>query len=370
MSIITIVAMMLVAATTVISGIYAYRTWLLYRVRGKDRPPVVEAVCFALCIFIGNLTFQPLSNYVPLWVRVICPMFFIGGLFIIYLMYCKLYYGQYDFYRNRIAITTVELTCINLVFNLCNWDNINNFVENTPFTPTATYFLAHYTFFGSELYLYSCLVHLVYQNRHQYKGLSYAFRYGFTLAGFISGICTMMVVLANLSLYLLWGPTLRTHLNQLFFLGLLCIVTAIVLSFAPQRLLRWVFRPWEEARQTRLHNAKQVLHAYLIRVVPSVQLRSSALREQRYDVEIEQARYMIWTNEPRARHLRADDEAILLLRLVRQGTTITMPGICSVQPPRLSLEQHYVAVAHYLSEAGRTDWALPETVGESRDIPA
>lgn len=171
------------------------------------------------------------------------------------------------------------------------------------------------------------------------------FRKFMDLLAFISFTGSSYFVEIGLFLTIFNGDLYRRLFNDLFFGSMLSGGFCLLLSVLPNALLK---RLVGMSGGHTLKEAKRYLHPKYLQVMPGLQYRFQELREERIDIELEHAHFMLWTHEPRTRAVSPEDEANLLFYCLQNNIIFRIVGPCEPCPTRDDMDTHFLNVTKEL----------------------
>ncbi len=322
---------------------YLYRAYVIYR-RGTrtHTPPIWKLVVSGVLIVItavGYAVHQP-----PLWVHLIRITTLPAALILSYSANCwMLTNHHHQIHRDRSCRLTTLLVLLAIALGFVTWDNIGLITTTEVFEATPSYY-AHYGFVVAAILL-PCvlLVRVVWQSLWQSRELTYRFRRLVVLVTFLGATFVTLIATVNLVLSMMYGETYRPMLNHVHqrilpLLGIMPLINAM-----PQALLKRMVDPLQQyhlARERQEQEVIGILHQHMIAIVPQVQLLSVPVHPVRREIEIGDARDVIWSYLPLQRALTPAEEAEHLLDLHQNHIVLTQPG--PHQPPAIAPARMHV----------------------------
>jgi hypothetical protein len=338
-----------------VSGLYYLRYW------HKNTKPSGRAASYlcglaACCLVISNIAAIPQPP--TLFLRLLTVITFHQGVLLIYFGIVQSSKTEIlPFYTTKVYLGSTFLLGFNLVLEWLRRDNLGSFIDNQAYRPDAIYFASYALFYGQWLFLSILLLLALKRFMQQNTLLPYRLRIGISLAwGWLFLLCALLTEI-NLGLSLTIGDAYRVQINQLYHSLKVPIGLLQMISAAPAPLFIYVSRPietWSAWRQARHKQLIQRLHHVMIRIVPGVHLPNEAFRDIRAQIEIGDARDVIWSHYPRAQAITPRDEAKLLYDLLDNNVTLTTLGQHQPQQTRDPLLSHNLKVAKLLQRGKRS----------------
>ncbi len=334
---------------------YLYRAYVIYR-RSivTSVPPIWKLVVSGVLIVVTAVGYA--TPQAPLWLHLIRITTLPAALILSYSANCWLLTNQPHHIQHDAACRLIALlVLVAVVLGILTRDNLGLITTTEEFEPTLTYY-AHYGVVVATLVI-PCvlLVQVVWRSLGQSHDLTYRLRRQVTLLTFIGALVSMLIVAANLVLSMIYGDTYRPMLNRVHqriipLLGIMPLINAM-----PQVLLKPVVLPLQRyhcVRERRKQALLHILHEHMIAIVPHVQLPDVPGNPVRMEIEIGDARDVIWSYLNQARPLTPAEEAAHLLRLRSEHQVLSQPG--PFQPPLMApgtIHTHNLEVARRLQRA-------------------
>jgi hypothetical protein len=338
-----------------ISGLYYLRYW------HKNTKPSGRAASYlcglaACCLVISNIAAIPQPP--TLFLRLLTVITFHQGVLFIYFGIVQSSKTEIlPFYTTKLYLGSTLLLVFNLVLEWLRHDNLGSFIDNQAYRPDAIYFASYALFYGQWLFMSILLLLALKRFMQQSTLVPYRLRIGISLAwGWLFLLCAVLAEV-NLGLSLAIGDAYRAQINQLYHALKVPIGFLQMLSAAPVPLFIWLSRPieaWTAHRQMQHRQLIHRLHSMMIQIAPHVHLPNESLRDIRAQIEIGDARDVIWSHYPRVQAITPRDEAKLLCDLLDKNVTLTTIGQYQPQETRDPLPIHNLKVAKLLQRGKRS----------------
>lgn len=241
---------------------------------------------------------------------------------------------------------------ISIVLNYLRRDNPEFFVLGGPFRHDIIYYSFH-IFYYHVIFVIIVLTYIVFiRAKPQPNDIVYMFRRKCGIIGTSIVIFCALVIEVNLVTSIFLGDQFRHLLNMLFYV--LYIPAGLFLGIGSfnQSVLERLLRSFEERNKQRINEAKRYYHRTLMKIVRGIHYRPDILAHLpgRLDVEIESARYIIWSHEPCIEPITDKEEANRVIYLLRNKVVYSAPGTAAPQPTRHYIDDHISAVAQRLQQ--------------------
>jgi hypothetical protein len=314
-------------------------------------PPIWKLIVSGILVVFAALGF--LINPAPLWLRLLRIPALHVGLLLSYSANIWLTTGkEHRLGRSRVARLTVILSVIVVISGYLSRDNLGVIFRNELFRPTLLYYMHYGLGALVVLFLDLLIVGAFWQSIRQAKELTYRVRRMIGLVSMLAAVVYALVIVLELLLSVFGSSAYRVQLDLVFYLALPLTTLMPLVNIVPQSLLIRLVRPFENytvRRQQREQQLIEYLHSRLIQIVPHVHLHNEQLRHLRLDIEISDARGIIWSQTSHQWPLSPEEEAEHLNELLRDKRVLSEPG--EYVPPttkQRDVQKHNLAVAKHL----------------------
>ena len=236
-------------------------------------------------------------------------------------------------HRHALTWWVTALLSATTIFDVLRGNNRGNFVDNEPYVPTATYFIANMLAVACLLVLEASIAGVYWRSVRANHALTsvaastYTLRRSTGLIAFSLGAAGLFVFEVRLVCAMLGVAS--PLLDQVFLISESVVpvlaVTLFLLSIATTwpylviaRLIHWVvIRRRRDAYALLAYLQQRMLQ--VVPTVPHVELADPQLRWGRALSEIADAREVLWSDADRSTPITPDTEAARLFRLLHAG---------------------------------------------------
>lgn len=331
---------------------YTWRAWQVRQHSRSSAPPPINLLMISGVLIIASFI-GCIITPAPFWLHVVRVTALELGLALSYAANVWIVTGKpFQFLRSGWTWSLSFMVVLATIYGYISRSNLGFILQPEPFAPTLLYY-GHYALHALViLALELNVIRIFWQSLWQSQDLTYRVRRAVGLLGFVGASTVTTLFALNLVLALLPGMPYRQFLNQLTS-NVIWLVALVPISGAfPQPLLRRLIAPLQR-RLTQRHARHQTLlrelhHAFII-IAPRVQLHNAPAAEQRIELEISDARQIMWSQRPGPPVITVAHEAAYIEELLRTQTVLNLPG--PYLPPPLkqrNVHRHNVALAQYL----------------------
>jgi hypothetical protein len=331
---------------------YAQRARLLVRMQISEQVlPMHKLVISGVLVMTSAFGFT--IHPAPFWVHCMRVAALYYGLLLSYSANRWLLTGTpHMLTRSKSLFVTSLCMAAIIITGYISHDNLVLILTNESFERTTLYYL-HYGLVASGLLvLYMCITWVIWKSILMSSDLTYIVRRFIMLLSFVLAACCAALVSINLALSVSYGDMYRSFINQIFFCMLPVIGVMPAINVVPDRWIVKLTRPLAQHRDLRQQGEQELLsylHSKMVQIVPRVQLHNAELRHLRLDIEIGDARELMWSHVDRTISITPKDEAEYIHSLLDAQQVITTPG--KHTPPsirHMNIRKHNLAVAKYL----------------------
>jgi hypothetical protein len=331
---------------------YAQRARLLVRMRIYEQVvPMHKLVISGVLIMTSAFGFA--IHSAPFWAHCVRVAALYYGLLLSYSANRWLLTGtRHILTRSKSFFVTSLYMAAIIITGYISRANLALILTNESFERTQLYYLHYGLVTFGLLVLYTLITLVIWKSILMSSDLTYVVRRFVMLLSFVLAACCVALVSINLALSVSYGDTYRSFINQIFFCMLPIIGIMPAINVIPDRwIVNWT-RPIAHYRDRRQQGEQQLLsylHSKMVQIVPRVQLHNAELRHLRLDIEIGDARELMWSHVDRARCITPKDEAEYIHSLLDAQRVITTSG--RYFPPSIrhnNIREHNLAVAKYL----------------------
>lgn len=252
----------------------------------------------------------------------------------------------------RLLYSTAGLHLIALIFGFLS-PTTGDFVDTNGVVPDWTYAAHVFVDYGIMLHILAATI-LLYRQTFVSRAYrtSVLIRHMLLLLAFVSAFFGYGMVLINLSLCVLMGPTLFDQFTLLYRIGMSVTALFFALSFfVPRPVMTYVAAKLDRVRsekRERDHQALVYLHRQIAKIAPSALYHSTQQHLEDLLTDIADALLIVRSHQPPPRRLSAKAEAHTLFRLLKHRAVIDAAG--TYDPPRATYDEnsYFVAIARYL----------------------
>lgn len=248
-------------------------------------------------------------------------------------------------------VLVTSLSGVNLFLEHLRRDNLGSFIDNEPFRPTALYYSSYLLFYGIVLFVAVLCAKLHFEGLRSSSALSFRFRTSLGLLSFLLICFAALVVLGNLTISMLYGDTYRPSINKLYHALKPLVGLAVATASAPAGVIAFLLQPFiivQRKRQAKEQELTRYLHSRIAQITPTVRLSSEQPSTLRCQVEIDDARELIWSHQQGQQRISAQAEATLLWKLLLSKTTFHTVGTHEPPSTHHHVLKHNRLVAKYL----------------------
>lgn len=236
-----------------------------------------------------------------------------------------------------------------------------------PFQASWLNYVTHLSYFITLIILEAPIAYMFFRRGWNTANLTYSTRCFLGMLAFLFGIVSALSMILSLQVVFLLGEPYRASFNVFFHLTGVLAISFLLISIAPERVIRLINLPMTQHRKQRMqqeHTAIAYLHNYMIRVVPQVHLPiTAALRDVRQLTEIGDARDLI-LSQVSVQPPNARDEAHYLYLRSSTNHALHQTGPYTPKPIIGDVKAYYLAVARHLQELERTTHVIPQPTTE------
>jgi len=285
----------------------------------------------AACLMAGGVVCSVLKPAPP-WAPALTIILLTYGLLVTYVIIVDMLEDRHIRLRHS-AFTwwITALLGVTAIFDVLRGDNRGNFVDNEPYIPTATYFVANVLAIAPLLLLEGSMTAVYWRSMRTNHALmsvavtEYTLRRGTGLVALSIGTFGLAMIEVKL-LFAILGVTWPL-LDRVFTLTQSLAAPTATALFLISISMRWPYMLIAQVLQAASTHRRQhdyALLAYLqqrmrtiVPTVPHLDLADPHLQWDRALSEIADAREVLWSDAPRLAPITPDDEACRIDRLMQ-----------------------------------------------------
>lgn len=338
--------------------LFVYRYLLDFRFKSNsDRPPFHKMLLGTSLLISGllGLSIQSTSSFI----RIISPILILYCLVVGYIMsYQIIFLTELNTFKSKLFWITTGISIIMIGVDLSRGDNTAYFFSTDTFKHATTYYLYYILFFIAELCIIIPSLFLFKNNIHRYNDDIYQMRCRIGYWGYIAPLAYGILAIINLTLSAIYNDSLRQPLNVVGYT--LLLITGILWSIyvLPSNIMAIISKLYLKRKTKRDNQLIDYLYKNWMTITPNVPYTysdlvstdlSNELRKIRRITEIDQARYLAWTHQPRINPTKPKDDANYINKLIIEGITISIVGN-AIPPPTIDMnsEEYHLKVAKHL----------------------
>lgn len=334
-----------------------YRIYRADSLVGKQISTKIFLTYLLLMVVNYNIYQGKMQRLVPWWLyisgHVSIHLATIIGYFILQQFLNNRMYTIGQIIRDKVFLIGMCFSGIMVFVDFLRQDLTISIWNVKEFERSWAYMTSYVLFSAVLLYGGAVVIKLFWSGLQRYNEPSFALRTWVNIIGYAVGNVVCTVAIVNIVLAFLLNHPYRMLVMQLIEdVGMPIVFLLILLgSLLPNRFYKWASRPliiyrnWQQQQQQEL---LAYLHARMVQIVPRVHLENQALRHLRMDIEIGDAREMIWSHVPLARSMKPKEEAKHLWSLLQSKQVLLQLGACELPPMPFETTTYNLAVARHL----------------------
>lgn len=334
-----------------------YRIYRADSIVGKQISTKIFLTYLLLMVVNYNVFQGKMQRVVPWWLyisgHVSIHLATILGYFILQQFLNNRSYSIGQIIRNKVFLIGMFFSGVMVFVDFLREDLTFSIWNVRQFERSWAYMISYVLFSAVLLYGGVVVIKLFWNGLHRYNEPSFVLRTWVNITAYAFGNMVCTVAIVNMVLAFLINHPYRMLVMQLIEDVGMPIVLLLILfgSLLPNKFYKWashplvIYRNWQQQQQQEL---LAYLHARMVHIVPRVHLENQALRHLRMQIEIGDAREMIWSHVPLARPMKPREEAKHLWSLLQAEQVLLQPGTFELPPMPFETATYNLAVARHL----------------------
>lgn len=334
-----------------------YRVYRADSIVGKQISTKILLTYVLLMVVNYNVYQGKMQRIVPWWLyisgHISLHIVTLLGYFILQQFLNNRSYTIRQIVRNKVFFVGMLFSGIMMFMDALREDRTISIWNVKEFERSWAYMTSYVLFSGVLIYGGVLVIKLFWSGLYRYDEPSFVLRTWLNITGYAVGTVTCTIAIINIVLAFLINHPYRMLVMQLIEdVGMPIVFLFILLgSLLPNRFYKWasgplvIYRNWQQQRQQEL---LAYLHARMVQIVPRVHLENQALRHLRMQIEIGDAREIIWSHIPLAHAMSPEAEAKHLWSLLQAKQVLFQPGTFELPPMQFETATYNLAVAGHL----------------------
>ena len=306
----------------------------------------------ASAILILFSTASAIPRPSSLWMRIITVITTHQSLLMVYSGIIQITQNEErPFYSRKSYVFVTALSILNIIIEYFRRDNLGSYIDDEVYRPDIIYFSSYILFY--LIWLSLCIM-ITNQCRYLIKqsaALVYQTRATISLIAFAFASLSAVLIEINITLSITSGDAYRASLNEVYHMLKPPIGLMFLICSLPSQLLSKLLSPIRYIRTIQHEHQKALmsyLHQKIIQIAPTVHLPLTNITELDMEIEIGDARELIWSNTPHSNPITAKEEARALFTLLQHKTILDEPGEHPIPVTKYDAIKHNLMVAKHL----------------------